>query len=149
MFFHPGRSGAHWRHRNHRHHHPGHGHGHDQGRGRGGRGSGIRRPLRFLIDRLELSDEQAGQLGRILENRKLEREQADLDRRKAQARLADLFEAEPLDTQALQEAAQARVSAAERERDAAVEAVVQLHALLTPGQRARLATLVRGGPFTL
>lgn len=146
MFFHPGRAGAH---RRHRHHHPGHHPSRGHGPHRGRRGFGMRRPLRFLIERLDLSDEQAQQIGRILEIRRLEREQADLDRRKAQARMADLFEADTLDGGALGSAAQERVAASERERDATIEAVQQLHALLTPAQRATFASLVRSGPFEL
>ena len=40
-----------------------------------------------------------------------------------------------------------RFTAAKRERDAIVAAVTQVHGVLTPEQRTRFATLLRGGPF--
>ena len=140
MFFRHGRSRAPWR-----HHHPSRGHGPRSA----GRGLGMRRPLRFLAERLELDEHQMAELSKVLENLRLEREQADLDRRKAQAKIADLLEGDSLDEAALTEAAAGRVQAAERERNAAIVAVQRLHALLQPVQRTKLATLVRGGPFAL
>lgn len=110
---------------------------------------GARRPLRFLIDRLSLDDAQAADLARILSDLRLEREQADLDRKKAQGALADQLEADNLDANAVRQAAEVRVQAAGRERDAAVHAVERLHALLQPEQRTKLAMIVRTGPLSL
>jgi hypothetical protein len=115
---------------------------------RGG-GMGVRRPLRFLIERLGLDDAQASALSRIFDTLRLEREQAQLDLRKARSRVADLFEATPLDATALGEAADARVVAARREKDALVAAVTQLHGLLKDDQRQKLAVILRSGPLDL
>jgi hypothetical protein len=116
---------------------------------RGGGGMGMRRPLRFLIERLGLDDAQAATLSRVLDTLRLEREQAQLDLRKARSRVADLFEADTLDATALGEAADTRVVAARREKDALVAAVTQLHGLLKDEQRKRFAVLLRSGPLDL
>ena len=137
--------GRHRRHefaRTHGRHGPGHG-------ARGGRGMGMRRPLRFLISRLDLDDDQAAKASKILDDLRLERQQADLDRRRAQAAIADLFAADTLDTAALQQAAEVRVTAATRERDAGVAAVTRLHAALTAEQRLKLSTVLRESPLSL
>ena len=119
-------------------------HGH-HGKGR----FGARRPLRFLIERLQLDDPQAAELARILSDLRLEREQAELDRKRARGDLADQLASDTIDPTRLREAAEVRVDAAGRERDAAVTAVERLHALLNPDQRLKLATIVRTGPFAL
>ena len=122
-----------------------HGGPHGGPHGRGGR----RRPLRFLIEHLGLDDTQAATLSRLFESLRLEREQAGLDLRRAKSKVADLFEAQDLDTAALDAAADARVAAAKRERDAIVEVVTKLHALLNDDQRKRLSVLLRSGPLDL
>jgi hypothetical protein len=134
-------------------HGPGHGRAfHRPGRpaepGRPGR-FGMRRPLRFLIDHLGLDDAQANELSRAIDELRLEREQAALDLRRAQSKLADLLETDPLDPTALAAAAEMRVAAARRERDAVVAAFTRVHATLKPEQRPKLATLIRTGPFSL
>ncbi|MBX2799936.1 MAG: Spy/CpxP family protein refolding chaperone [Myxococcales bacterium] len=136
--------GRRWRHPSHRRGPGGPGHG-----GGRGRGFGMRRPLRFLIDRLSLDEAQTAEVARILEDLRLEREQADLDRRRARATLADLIAADTLDAAALKLAAEVRVTAAGSERDAAISTVQRLHALLTAEQRSKLSTLLRAGPFAL
>lgn len=110
---------------------------------------GPRRPLRFLVERLGLDDTQASELAKALEALKLDREQAALDLRRAQARIADLVEGATLDRAELEAAADARVAAARRLRDATVAAVTKVHAVLKPEQRAQLAMLLRGGPLEL
>src|SRR5690348_849815 len=49
----------------------------------GGGGFGVRRPLRFLAYKLELSDAQVPELAKILNELKTERAQADVDDRRA------------------------------------------------------------------
>ncbi|MEQ1504139.1 MAG: Spy/CpxP family protein refolding chaperone [Myxococcota bacterium] len=132
----------------------GHGapHGHGRAFHRGpmgphGPGGGVRRPLRFLIDRLDLDDAQAAALSKVFDTLRLEREQAALDGRRTQSRLADALEADAFDRGAVEAAAEARVTAATRERDAVVAAVQQVHGLLNPEQRRKLAMVIRNGPF--
>jgi len=109
-----------------------------------GAGLGVRRPLRFLAWRLELTEEQTPSLARILERLKLERAQAALDLRRAAAELADAFEGEFARAQA-ETAATQRGAATRRVQDAVAKALEELHALLDPEQRVQLAELIRTG----
>jgi Spy/CpxP family protein refolding chaperone len=113
-----------------------------------GAGLGMRRPLRFLAWRLELTDEQTSSLARILERLKLERAQAALDLRRAAGALADAFEGEFGRTQA-EAAAEQRASATRRVQDAVAKALEELHALLDPEQRRELAELIRTGAIRI
>ena len=108
-------------------------------------GLGVRRPLRFLASRLDLDDEQSGQLARILERLKLERAQASLDLRRAAADLADAVEASEFGRDKVDSASALRADAARRVETAVATALQELHALLEPEQRARLAEFVRTG----
>ena len=60
---------------------------------------GVRRPLRFLAYKLELDDQQIGELARILNALKTERAQAEVDARRAMAGLADAVAATTFDHQ--------------------------------------------------
>lgn len=120
-----------------------------RGGGPRGQGHGMRRPLRFLIGQLDLDDAQAAAVSKALDDLRLEREQAALDRRRASSRIADLVAADTIDRGALEAAADVRVQAAQRARDAVVTAVTAVHGVLRPEQRAKLAMLLRGGPLAL
>jgi Spy/CpxP family protein refolding chaperone len=113
-----------------------------------GTGLGVRRPLRFLAWRLELTDEQTSALARILEQLKLERAQAALDLRRAASALADAFEGDFAREKA-QAAAEQRAAAARRVQDAVAKALEDLHALLDPEQRRDLAELLRTGAIRI
>jgi hypothetical protein len=115
----------------------------------GGAGLGVRRPLRFLADRLDLDDAQTQALARTLERLKLERAQAELDLRRAAAELADAFEAESFGREHADGAARLRAAAAQRVQEALARALEDLHAQLAPEQRRRLAALVRAGVIRL
>ena len=108
-------------------------------------GLGVRRPLRFLAWKLELDDDQTAQLARILERLKLERAQASLDLRRAAADLADALEAPEFTRAKVDSAGALRADAARRVENAVATALQELHALLEPDQRARLAEFVRTG----
>jgi Spy/CpxP family protein refolding chaperone len=118
------------------------------GPGKGQR-QGMRRPLRFLIAQLDLDDAQASAVSKALDDLRLEREQAGLDRRRAGSKIADLVAADTIDRAALEAAADVRVQAAQRARDAVVTAVTAVHGVLKPEQRVKLSMLLRGGPLTL
>ena len=77
-----------------------HGHGGGPGRGPFGHGGGARRPLRFLVHKLELDERQASQIAKILEALKIERAQAEVDDRRATASFADAIEGEAFDAAA-------------------------------------------------
>ncbi len=147
----------HGHHHSHHHGHP-HEHGRHHGPGEegfggdwGGRGGdfGVRRPLRFLAHQLELDERQIADLARVLDELKTERAQADVDDRRTVAAFADALSAETFDAGKAGPAAQMRVQSAERLRDAVLKALGQIHAVLRPEQRVRLAYLIRTGRLVM
>ena len=120
------------------------------GFGFGGFGAfGVRRPLRFLAYKLNLSEAQVSQLARILNELKTERAQAAVDNRRAVAGFADAVAGETFDEAKARGAADDRVKSAGRIRDAVVKALGEIHGILQPGQREQLAYLIRTGTLLL
>ena len=115
----------------------------------GGGPFGVRRPLRFLAHRLQLSETQVAELAKILTDLKTERAQVALDHRRTVSSFADVLTAERFDAAKAGEAAGERVKSAERLRDALVKALERMHAMLEPGQRERLAYLLRTGALQM
>lgn len=115
----------------------------------GGGAFGVRRPLRFLAHKLELSDTQIGELAKVLDDLKTERAQHAVDHRRSTASFADVLGGEAFDEGRAQAAATERVKSAERLRDALVKALGAMHALLDPKQRERLAYLIRTGALQI
>ncbi|HVP29777.1 MAG TPA: Spy/CpxP family protein refolding chaperone [Myxococcota bacterium] len=115
----------------------------------GGAGLGVRRPLRFLAYKLDLTEEQTSRLARVLERLKLERAQAAVDLRRAAADLADAIEAERFERATVEAAGQRRTEAARRVEEAVARALEELHGLLEPAQRTRLAELLRTGAIRI
>jgi Spy/CpxP family protein refolding chaperone len=110
---------------------------------------GVRRPLRFLAYKLNLSEEQVTQLARILDELKTERAQAAVDDRRTVSAFADALGLEQFDEARAKEGGDLRVKSAERLRDAVVKALSRIHAVLDSGQRAQLAYLIRTGVLSL
>ena len=137
----------------------GHGHGHGPGHGPGpggrfggpedGGGFGVRRPLRFLAHKLELSEAQVPELARILDELKTERAQAEVDNRRTVTAFADAVEAPTFGEARAREGGELRVKSAERLRDAVTLALSRIHAMLDDDQRKRLSYLVRTGVVSL
>jgi Spy/CpxP family protein refolding chaperone len=119
------------------------------GYGDGGGGFGVRRPLRFLAYKLELDERQVAELARVLNELKTERAQAEVDRRRTVAALADAVAGSAFDGAKAQEGGALRVSSAERLRDAVLKALQQIHGLLDDDQRKRLAYLIRTGTLAI
>jgi Spy/CpxP family protein refolding chaperone len=117
--------------------------------GFGGGGFGVRRPLRFLANNLELNDSQITELARILDELKTERAQAEVDRRRTVASFADALIPDTFDEARATEGAVLRVQSAERLRDSVLKSLRQIHALLTPEQRGKLAYLIRTGTLAI
>jgi Spy/CpxP family protein refolding chaperone len=115
----------------------------------GGGGLGVRRPLRFLAHKLGLHENQVTELARILNELKTERAQAEVDRRRTVAAFADALSGDNFDAAKAAEGGNLRVKSAERLRDAVLQALRQIHAVLKPEQRVRLAYLIRTGTLTL
>lgn len=140
----------------------GHGHGHGPGPGPGGGGRfggpedgpggggfGVRRPLRFLAHKLELSEAQVPELARILDELKTERAQAEVDNRRTVTAFADAVEGGAFGEARSREGGDLRVKSAERLRDAVTLALSRIHAMLDDDQRKRLSYLIRTGVVTL
>ncbi len=128
-----------------RHHH----HHHDSDRFEGRSAFGVRRPLRFLAHKLDLDEKQITALMRILDELKTERAQAEVDDRRATAEFADAVEGDAFDGSKAGSAGERRVQSAARLREALTRALQEMHALLTPEQRQRLAYLIRSGVLSV
>jgi Spy/CpxP family protein refolding chaperone len=115
----------------------------------GGGSFGVRRPLRFLAQKLDLDDQQVEALAQILNELKTERAQSAVDNRRAVAGFADVIAGESFDEAKMGAVAAERVKSAERLRDALVKALGRIHALLRKEQRAKLAYLIRTGALSL
>lgn len=114
-----------------------------------GAGLGVRRPLRFLAYKLQLSDAQVGELARIIGELKTERAQAEVDDRRVVAALADAVSGGGFDEAKAVAAGKQRVQSTERVQDAVVKALGRIHALLNEEQRAALGYLIRTGTLSL
>ncbi|WP_394822756.1 Spy/CpxP family protein refolding chaperone [Pendulispora albinea] len=125
--------------------HAGWGHHHDDG----GAGFGVRRPLRFLAHKLDLSEQQVGELANILNDLKTERAQAEVDDRRTLAAFADAVAGGAFDETRAREGGELRTKSAERLRDAVTRALGRIHALLDDEQRGRFAYLIRTGVLSL
>jgi hypothetical protein len=117
--------------------------------GDGGGGFGVRRPLRFLAYKLELDERQVAELARVLNELKTERAQAEVDRRRSVAALADAVAGQGFDSGKGQEGGSIRVASAERLRDAVLKALQEIHGLLDDEQRKKLAYLIRTGTLVI
>jgi Spy/CpxP family protein refolding chaperone len=121
----------------------------EEGAEEGFGGFGVRRPLRFLAHKLDLDERQVAELARILDELKTERAQAEVDRRRTLAAFADALTGETFDAAKAGEGGELRVQSAGRLRGAVLKALQQIHAVLGPEQRSRLAYLIRTGTLTL
>jgi len=110
---------------------------------------GVRRPLRFLAHKLDLSDDQVAELARILDDLKTERAQSAVDHRRTTSAFADAIAGESFDESKVAEAADNRVKSAERLRAAVVKALSRMHATLDAEQRSKLAYLLRTGVLAI
>jgi Spy/CpxP family protein refolding chaperone len=117
--------------------------------GFGGGGLGVRRPLRFLVHKLGLDERQVAELARILNELKTERAQAEVDHRRTLSAFADALSGDTFDAARASEGGDLRVKSAERLRDAVLKALQQIHAILSPDQRVRLAYLLRTGTLVM
>jgi Spy/CpxP family protein refolding chaperone len=121
----------------------------DEGGFGGGGGFGVRRPLRFLAHKLGLDDGQVAALARILDELKTERAQAEVDHRRTLGAFADALTGETFDSAKASEGGDLRVRTATRLREAVLKALQDIHAILKPDQRARLAYLIRTGALVV
>ena len=123
--------------------------GGESGAGFGAGPFGVRRPLRFLAWKLQLDDAQVESMATILNELKTERAQAAVDDRRTLTAFADAVAGEAFDVARAGEAAGQRVKSAERLQATVAKALGNIHALLNPEQRTRLAYLIRTGALVL
>ena len=116
--------------------------------GFGSSGLGVRRPLRFLTWKLDLTNDQVAAIARILERLKIERAQAEVEQRRSASALADAVSAETFDAAAASVATDHRAEANKAVQAAVARALGELHAALEPDQRRRLAMLIRTRAIT-
>ncbi|WP_394847508.1 Spy/CpxP family protein refolding chaperone [Pendulispora brunnea] len=114
-----------------------------------GGGFGVRRPLRFLAHKLDLSEPQVTELANILNDLKTERAQAEVDDRRTMAAFADAVAGNSFDEARAKEGADLRTNSAEKLREAVTKALGRIHALLDDEQRKRFAYLIRTGVLAL
>ncbi|HSU68887.1 MAG TPA: Spy/CpxP family protein refolding chaperone [Tepidisphaeraceae bacterium] len=112
-------------------------------------GFGVRRPLRVLAYKLGLDEKQIAELARLLDEVKTERAQAEVDDRRTLSEFADALAGETFDAAKAAGAGERRVASAAKLRDTVVRFLQQIHAILNPDQRARLAYLIRTGVLTV
>lgn len=110
---------------------------------------GVRRPLRVLAYKLGLDEKQVAELARLLGDVKTERAQADVDDRRTLAEFADALAGEVFDAAKAASAGDRRVASANKLREAVIRFLQQIHAILNPEQRERLAYLIRTGTLTV
>jgi Spy/CpxP family protein refolding chaperone len=110
---------------------------------------GVRRPLRVLAYKLNLDDKQVAELAKLLDEVKTERAQAEVDDRRTLAEFADALAGETFDTAKASAAGDRRVASAAKLRDTVIRFLQQIHAILNPDQRARLAYLIRTGTLSV
>jgi Spy/CpxP family protein refolding chaperone len=115
----------------------------------GGGGFGVRRPLRFLAYKLDLSEPQIAELAKILNELKTERAQAAVDDRRVTAAFADAIAGDTFDAAKTAEAATGRVKTQEKLAEAVKNALAKIHATLDKEQRERLAYLIRTGTLAI
>jgi len=121
----------------------------DGGEGGGGGPFGVRRPLRFLAQKLDLSEKQVDELAKVLSDLKTERAQVALDHRRTTSGFADALGEDAFDAAKVEGIANERVKSQERLRATLVTSLKRIHALLTPDQRSRLAYLLRTGALMI
>jgi len=109
----------------------------------GSGGLGVRRPLRYLTWKLDLTGDQVAAVARILERLKIERAQAEVELRRSASAIADAIGADTFDAAATSVATDHRAASAKNVQAAVARALGELHSALEPEQRKRLAMLIR------
>jgi Spy/CpxP family protein refolding chaperone len=112
-------------------------------------GFGVRRPLRFLAWKLELTEPQVEKFAAVINELKTERAQSAVDDRRALTLFADAAAGETFDAAKAAEAAKLRVESATRVQQRVRDALAAMHEALGSEQRGRLAHLLRTGALVM
>jgi hypothetical protein len=110
---------------------------------------GVRRPLRFLAHKLELSEAQVATFAAILDEIKTERAQAAVDQRRRTSALAEALEHVTFDEQRVASIGDDQRQSDEKVHAAVARALKKMHAALDDEQRKRLAYLLRTGALVM
>lgn len=124
-------------------------HGTEFSAGSEGGAFGVRRPLRVLAYKLELGDAQVAEMARILDALKTERAQAAVDDRRTLSAFADSLSHDAFDGVLAKQGADLRRTGADRLAEAVVKALENIHKILKPEQREKLAYMIRTGALVL
>lgn len=115
----------------------------------GGRMFGVRRPLRYLTWKLDLSDQQVRDLADVLKRLKTARAQTQVDWEASLTEIADTFTSADFDDDNVRAAVDRRKCSASAQQDQVVEALRRVHAILDENQRADFAFLLRSGSLEI
>jgi hypothetical protein len=110
---------------------------------------GVRRPLRHLAWKLNLSEVQVRALVDVLDRLKTGYGQARLDQDRSTSEVAAVFAASEFDNERAGAALQSRTRATETLNQELLTAVRGIFDLLSEEQRREFAYLLRSGAFTL
>ena len=126
--------------------HRGHGRGRKGFAGkRPGSGEGmfnVKRPLRFLIHKLDLDDDQAMVVADAFSDFRIEKAQAEVDRSRAKKLMVQAMSADEFDLDQAQSAVKAQVETSQQLHEAFLAAIQRIHAVLKPDQRTRFVFLI-------
>lgn len=110
---------------------------------------GVRRPLRYLAWKLELTDEQTRQLVEVLDRLKTAYAQAKLDRDRSTSDIAAVFAGESFAADRMEAALDARTASTRALNTELGVAIRRIFDVLSEAQRQEFAYLLRSGGFTL
>lgn len=112
-------------------------------------GFGVRRPLRYLSYHLDLDESQRRSVAASFERVKLEREQANLDRKKSDASLADAFVQADVSVDDLRQALSPRAQIDANMQTVIAKELYEIAAVLDGEQTEEFAHLLRTGVLKL
>ena len=110
---------------------------------------GIRRPLRHLTWKLDLSEDQVREIADILARLKTARSRARVDREESVNDLAQAFGSEGFDDEKAAEAIERRKTGNGEQEDSVLDALRRIHEVLDADQRAEFAYQLRSGSIDL
>jgi len=123
--------------------------GEHKGRRRRSGEFGARRPLRYLSYNLDLDESQRRQIATLLDQLKMDREQADLDEKKTVSELASLIGKTGVAVDDLKVALSPRVRSTENLQITIAKVLHQIVEVLDEDQREEFAYLLRSGAFRI
>lgn len=102
----------------------------------------VKRPLRFLMHKLDLTEDQVMVVADALSDFRIERDQADVERRRAKKVLTSALKGDAFDREKALEAVEQQVDSHRKLLEAFVDALGRVHDTLDESQREKLAFLL-------